>query len=155
MNKKWYFKSFIKDKTNFPNKLLLTDTQVSRLCKNCTNNSSANIKLSKIQLRIYRLTFSFVNDSWFTVNEKLLTPLAQSIRMHLALTEATSASDAAIQKNYGSGTTAVTISKLLIKASVKQLKMKQKSGFPSTLLCTLTAGTGVVKRFLNTASCFN
>ena len=44
------------------------------------------------------MTIWFVNDSWFTVNEKLLTPLAQSIRMHLALTETTSASDAAIQK---------------------------------------------------------
>ena len=38
------------DKTNFPNKLLLTDTQVSKIRKAFANGSSANIKLSKIQL---------------------------------------------------------------------------------------------------------
>ena len=38
------------DETNFPSELLLTDRQVSRLCKAFTNNSSANIKLFKIQL---------------------------------------------------------------------------------------------------------
>ena len=38
------------DETDFPNKLLLTNTQVSRICKAFTNSLSANIKLSKIQL---------------------------------------------------------------------------------------------------------
>ena len=38
------------DKNKFLHELLLTNTQVSRLCKICTNNSSANIKLSKTQL---------------------------------------------------------------------------------------------------------
>ena len=32
------------DKTNFPHKLLLTDTQVSKFCKAFANNSSASIK---------------------------------------------------------------------------------------------------------------
>ena len=36
--------------TNFSHRLLLTNTQVSRLCKTFANNSSANIKLSKTQL---------------------------------------------------------------------------------------------------------
>ena len=35
---------------NCPHKLLLTNRQVSRLCTAFANNSSANIKLSKIQL---------------------------------------------------------------------------------------------------------
>ena len=35
---------------NSPHKLLLTNTQVSKLCKAFANNSSANIKLSKTQL---------------------------------------------------------------------------------------------------------
>ena len=35
------------DENNFPNKLLITNTQVSRLCKTFANNLSANIKLSK------------------------------------------------------------------------------------------------------------
>ena len=38
------------DETSFPNKLLLTERQVSELGKAFTNNSSANIKLSKTQL---------------------------------------------------------------------------------------------------------
>ena len=35
---------------NFPHELLLTDRQDANLCKAFANNSSANIKLSKIQL---------------------------------------------------------------------------------------------------------
>ena len=38
------------DENNFPNKLLLTNTQVLKLCKAFANNSSANIKLSKTQM---------------------------------------------------------------------------------------------------------
>ena len=38
------------DENNFPHKLLLTNTQVSRFRKTFGNNSSANIKLSKTQL---------------------------------------------------------------------------------------------------------
>ena len=42
------------DENNFSHKLLLTNTQVSMLRKAFTNNSSANIKLSKIQLHKIR-----------------------------------------------------------------------------------------------------
>ena len=38
------------DENNFPHKLLLTNTQVLKLCKAFANNSSANTKLSKTQL---------------------------------------------------------------------------------------------------------
>ena len=38
------------NETNFPHELLLTDRQVSNLCKSFANNSSADIKLSKTQL---------------------------------------------------------------------------------------------------------
>ena len=38
------------DEYNFPHKLLLTNTQVSRLRKVFANNSSANTKLLKTQL---------------------------------------------------------------------------------------------------------
>ena len=38
------------DETNFPHKLLLTNTQVLRLCKAFTFGSSANIKLVKSQM---------------------------------------------------------------------------------------------------------
>ena len=33
--------------TNFPHKLLLTDTNISKICKAFANGSSANIKFSK------------------------------------------------------------------------------------------------------------
>ena len=42
------------DENNFSHELLLTNTQVSMLRKAFTNNSSANIKLSKIQLHKIR-----------------------------------------------------------------------------------------------------
>ena len=38
------------DETNFPHKLSLTDTQVSKIRKAFENGSSANIKFSKTQL---------------------------------------------------------------------------------------------------------
>ena len=38
------------DETNFPQKLLLTDRQVTNIRKAFTNNSSTDIKLSKTQL---------------------------------------------------------------------------------------------------------
>ena len=39
------------DENNFPHKLLLTNTQVSKLREAFSNNSSANIKLLKTQLQ--------------------------------------------------------------------------------------------------------
>ena len=38
------------DETSFPDELLLTDTQVSKICQAFANGSSANIKFSKTQL---------------------------------------------------------------------------------------------------------
>ena len=38
------------DETNSPHKLLLTDTQASKIRKAFINGSSANVKLSKTQL---------------------------------------------------------------------------------------------------------
>ena len=36
------------DETNFPHKLLLTDTQASKICKALSNGSSANINFQKV-----------------------------------------------------------------------------------------------------------
>ena len=38
------------NETNFPHKCLLTNTQVSRICKGFANGSSANVKFSETQL---------------------------------------------------------------------------------------------------------
>ena len=55
------------DQNNFPYKLLLTNAQVSRLCKSFANNSSVNKKLSKIQLHKIRQSGEFL--------DRLLEPL--------------------------------------------------------------------------------
>ena len=49
------------DETNFPHKLLLTDTYVRRLCKAFANNSSANVELSKTQISKIQLS-EFIAD---------------------------------------------------------------------------------------------
>ena len=47
------------DQNNFQHKLLLTNTQVPKLCKAFANNSSANIKLSKTHLHEIRQSGGF------------------------------------------------------------------------------------------------
>ena len=66
------------DRTNFPLKLLLTDTQVSKLCKDFANNLLANIKLSKTQLsKMVQLgefiseVIKFAIDPFKSINKKL------------------------------------------------------------------------------------
>ena len=58
------------EKNNFPHKLLLTNTQVSRLRKAFANGSSVNIKLSKTQLHKIRQLGGF--------SGRLLGPLLKS-----------------------------------------------------------------------------
>ena len=48
------------DENNFPHNLLLTNTQVSKLCKAFANGSSANTKLSKTQLYKIRQSGGFL-----------------------------------------------------------------------------------------------
>ena len=48
------------DVNNFHHRLLLTNTQVSRLCIAFANNSSANIKLLKSQLHKIRRSEGFL-----------------------------------------------------------------------------------------------
>ena len=58
------------NENNFANKLLLTNTQVSRLCKAFANNYLANIRLSKTPLR------KIVQSEGFL--ERLLGPLLKT-----------------------------------------------------------------------------
>ena len=71
------------DKCNFPHKLLITDTRVSRLRKSFAKNASVNIKLSKTQLHKIGISAGSLDrllepllktDSPFMKNE--LKPLA-------------------------------------------------------------------------------
>ena len=59
------------DETNFPNKLLLTGTQVSRLCKEFANGSSANVKLSKTQLSKMMQLKGFFSDIWYNGYDRI------------------------------------------------------------------------------------
>ena len=57
------------DETNFPHKLLLTDTQVSKISKAFANGSSANIKFSTTHLskivQLGRFVGNFI-DTFFS-----------------------------------------------------------------------------------------
>ena len=92
------------DQTNFPHKLLLSDTQVSMLRKAFANGLSANIELSKTQLHtIGQLGgFSLLKTGLFSM-KNVLKPLGKSVLISLRLTAAASAIDIAIQrKRFGS-----------------------------------------------------
>ena len=92
------------DKTNFPYKLLLTNTQVSRLFK-AFANLSANIKLPKNQLSrmvglggfLGRLLGPLLKTG-LSLMKIVLKPLAKSALVLLTLTAAASATNATIQK---------------------------------------------------------
>ena len=89
------------DENDCPHKLLLINTQVSRLRKSLANNSSANIKLSKTQLHkigqsggfLGRLLGPLVKTGLHLI-ENVIKPLAKSILILLGLTTAASATDA-------------------------------------------------------------
>ena len=87
--------------------LLLTKTQVSKLCKACANNSSANIKLSKTKLHkirqlglLGRLLGPLLKTG-LSLMENVLKPLAKNVFIPLGLTAVASATDAAIHKMFG------------------------------------------------------
>ena len=81
------------DENNFPHKLLLTNTEVSKLRKTFANNSSVNIKLSKTQLHKIGQSGGFLGrfiepllkiELPLVVN--VLKPLAESVLIPLTLT---------------------------------------------------------------------
>ena len=94
------------DENNFPHKLLLTNTQVLRLFKTFANNSSANVKLSKIQLHKIGQSRGFLGrllelllKTGLALIEHVLIPLAKSVLISLGLTAA-AATDAAIHEHF-------------------------------------------------------
>ena len=95
------------DENNFPHKLSLTNTQVSRLRKAFANNSSANIKSSKTQLHKIGQSGGFSGrllgrllKTGLPLMKNVFKPLAKSVLIPLGLTAAAAlATDAAIHKN--------------------------------------------------------
>ena len=129
------------NETIFPNKLLLTNTQVSNLRKAFANHSSADSKLSKTQLSkmiqsggfLGRLLGSLLKIG-LSLIKNVIKPLAKSVLISLGLTAAASAADAGIHKkilgsvhNHPSPTTLI-ISNNEIKDIIKIVKSLEDSG---------------------------
>ena len=95
------------DETNFPYKLLLTNTQVTNLRKAFANHSSTDIKLSKTQLSKMIQSGGFLGrllgpllKTGLPLIKNVIKPLAKSVLIPLGLTAAASAVDAGIHKKY-------------------------------------------------------
>ena len=93
------------DETNFPHKLLLTNTQVLRIRKAFANNSSANMKLSKTQLSKIGQSGEFLGrllgpllKTGLSLMKHVRKPSAKSILIPLGLTAVASALNVAIPK---------------------------------------------------------
>ena len=91
------------DDISFWPKILLTDTQLSKLCKAFANGSSANIKLSKAQLNKTGQSGGFLGrligpllKTGFPLIKNVFKPLAKSVLIPLGLTAAASLTDTAI-----------------------------------------------------------
>ena len=89
------------NETNFPQKLLLTNRQVSNLPKAFANNSSTDIKLSKTQLSKKIQSGGFLGrllgpllKTGLPLIKNVIKPLAKSLLIPLGLTAAASAADA-------------------------------------------------------------
>ena len=87
------------NETNFPHELLLTDRQVSNIRKAFANNSSADIKLSKmIQLGGFLSRLLPLLKPGLPLIKNVVKPLAKSVLIPLGLTAAVSAADVGIHK---------------------------------------------------------
>ena len=115
------------NETNFPHKLLLTNRQVSNLCKAFANHSSTDIKLSKMIQ-----TGGFLGWLLGLLIKNVIKPLAKSVLISLGLTAAESAADAGIHKKVlGSGhnnNTTLIISNNEIQDIIKIVKSLEDSG---------------------------
>ena len=119
------------DGYNFSHKLLLTNTQVSKLCKYFPNGSSVNIELSKTQLHKLGQSGGLLGPltkSGLCLIKNVVEPLAKSVFIALGLTAAASATRAAIHKKmFGYGNTTLIISNEEINDSMKIIKSLKES----------------------------
>ena len=93
------------DEINFPHKLLLTNRQVTNLCKAFANKLSTDIKLSKTQLSKMVQLGGFLGrllgpllKTGPPLIKNVIKSLAKSVLIPLGLTTAASAGDAGIHK---------------------------------------------------------
>ena len=125
------------DKTNFSHELLLTNRQVSSICKGFAKNSSVDIRFSKAQLSKMIQPGGFLGKflgpllkTRLPLMKSVITPLAKSVLTPLGLTAATFVVDAGIHKKIlGSGnTTALIISNKDMEDLIKIVKSLVDSG---------------------------
>ena len=117
------------DENNFPHKLLLTNTKVSKICKAFANGASTNIKFSKTQLHKIGQSgglFAPLLKNGLPLIGKVIKPLANSFLMPFGLTAA-AAADAAIHKQMlKSGFTTLIISNEEINDIMKIVEFPQR-----------------------------
>ena len=122
------------DENNFPHKLLLTNTQVSKVLKAFENGSTANIKLSKTPFKkieqlegfLGRLLEPFVKRVLPLIGN-VLKSLAKSVLTLLELTAG--ATGVAIHnKIFGSGMTVLIISNEEMNHIMKIVKSLEETG---------------------------
>ena len=124
------------DENNFPHKLFLTNTQISKLRKALANNSLANIKLSKTQLHKIGQSGGLLDrplgqllKAGLPLIRNVLKPLAKSVLIPLGLTATASATDVDIHKKMiGSNTTTLIISNEEINDTMQIIKSLEESG---------------------------
>ena len=124
------------NETNFPHKFLLTNKQVSNLCKAFANYLLTNIKLLKIQISTMTQSGGFLGrllgpllKSGLLLIKNVIKPLVKSVLILLGLTVAEAAADAGIhKKNLRTGTTTLVISSDEMKNIIKIVKSLEDSG---------------------------
>ena len=124
------------DETNFPHKLLITNTQVADLRKAFPKKSSTVTKLSKSQLFKMIQLGGFLGillgpllKTRLLLMKDVIQPLAKSVLIPLGLTAAASAADAGIHKKIlGSETTTLIISNEEMEEIMKTVKSLEDSG---------------------------
>ena len=124
------------DETNFPDKLLLTNRQVSNLRKAFSNYSSTDIKSSKTQISKMIQSGGFLGrlfgpllKTGLALIRNVIQSLARSVLIPLGLTAPASAADPGIHKNVlGSGTITLRISNDEMEHVIKIVKSLQDSG---------------------------
>ena len=124
------------DENRFLYKLLLSNTQVSKLCKAFSNGSSANINLPKTQFHKIGQSGGFLGrllgpllKTGLPSIENVLKPLVKSVLILFRLTAAVSATDAAIHKKmFESGVTTLIISNEEMNDIMIIVKLHEESG---------------------------
>ena len=124
------------DEAKFQNELLLTDRQISGIRKAFSNNSLVDIKFSKTQLSKMIQFGGFLGKllgpllkTGLPLIKNVNTPLAKSVLIPLALTAASSASDAGIHKKIlGSVNTTLLISNKDMGDLIKMVKSLEDTG---------------------------